>query len=63
MGKNTAAVLSGDENWQARSDLSTLVDAEQIRQDPKRYKAAQECARKKVEAFRAISETPAPASK
>jgi hypothetical protein len=32
---------SPDKEWQARSDFSTLADAEKIRRDPARLKAAQ----------------------
>lgn len=34
--------------WQIESDLRTLQDAEAIQKDPKRFKAAQELAKKKL---------------
>lgn len=37
-----------EERWQAESDMRTLVEAQQIRKDPKRLKAAQEVAKKKL---------------
>ena len=37
-----------DRKWQAESDLRTLMDAAAIRDDPKRFKAAQNVAKDKL---------------
>jgi hypothetical protein len=37
-----------DRDWRTESDLSTLQAAEAIERDPKRFKAAQELAKKKL---------------
>ncbi|MDO8312871.1 MAG: hypothetical protein Q7T25_13125 [Sideroxyarcus sp.] len=37
-----------DKDWQAESDLRTLVEAEEIRGDPKRLAAAKACAKDKL---------------
>lgn len=43
------------EDYQAESDLRTLMEAEKIEKDPKRFKAARECAKRKLEAMMAIA--------
>lgn len=61
MSKAKAISLPNDD-WEARNDLHTLVEARKIRSDPKRLKRAQECARNKIQALRDISEeAPRPA--
>lgn len=40
MGKSNAVAVEGPDNWQARMDCDTLISAEQITMDKKRYKAA-----------------------
>lgn len=45
--KSNTTVL-GDENWQAESDLRTLIEAEQIEKDPKRFKRAKELAKSRL---------------
>ena len=40
MGKNTSMDAIGEDDWQAKSDMRTLAEAEEIRKDPKRFKAA-----------------------
>jgi len=47
MAKNTA--IGMDKDWQAESDMRTLAEAEEIRKDPKRLKAALAKAREKIE--------------
>lgn len=37
-----------DMKWRTESDLRTLQDAEAIENDPKRFKAAQDLAKKKL---------------
>lgn len=45
--KNTTTVAEQDD-WQADMDMRCLMDAEKIRKDPKRLKAAKELAKKKL---------------
>lgn len=45
---NKASAISSENDWRARSDMSTLVEAEQIRNDPKRLKAALAQAKKQA---------------
>lgn len=45
--KSNTAVF-GEENWQAESDLRTLIEAEQIEKDPKRFKRAKELAKSRL---------------
>jgi hypothetical protein len=50
--KNSNATLGGmDESWRAESDLRTLIEAQVIRNDPKRFKAAQKKAKEQAEAL------------
>lgn len=49
MAKKSTAMA--DTDWQAQSDMRTLVEAQQIRDDPKRFKAAQAEAKKQAEAL------------
>lgn len=47
MAKATGIAM--DKEWQAESDMRTLAEAEEIRKDPKRLKAALAKAREKIE--------------
>lgn len=47
MGKEISA-CSPDKKWQVESDLRTLCEAEEIKKDPKRFKACQDMAREKM---------------
>ena len=52
MGKRSGVTaMSGDMDWQARMDCDTLVQAEMIAADPKRYKAALAEAKKRKDAL------------
>ena len=42
---------ASDKSWQAESDVRTLVEAQVIRNDPKRFKAAQKKAKEQAEAI------------
>ena len=53
MGEVTAM---DEKEWQAESDARTLVEADVIRNDPERLKAAQEKAKKLVEEKKRESE-------
>jgi hypothetical protein len=61
MAKKSSAVSSYDksmEDYRVESDLRTLQEAEAIEKDPKRMKAAQELAKKKlVELAAVVSDT------
>lgn len=47
---NTALSTVGlDAKWQAESDMRTLIEAEAIRSDKKRFQAAARMAKKKAE--------------
>lgn len=37
-----------EDKWQVESDMRTLVEAEEIKRDPKRLAAAQKCAKEKM---------------
>ena len=47
MGKKSLDAIA-DDDWRADSDLRTLMEAETIEKDPKRMKAAQALARKRL---------------
>ena len=47
MAKNTGIGMNKD--WQAESDMRALAEAEEIRKDPKRLKAALAKAKEKTE--------------
>lgn len=47
MGKDITSI-SPDKKWQVESDLRTLCEAEEIKKDPKRFKACQEMAKEKM---------------
>ena len=49
MGKSRATLgMQPDEDWKVESDLRSLVEAEQIRRDPKRMAKVQALAKKKM---------------
>lgn len=41
------SIAAPKNDWQAESDLSTLIEAKKIKADPKRMKAACACAKKR----------------
>lgn len=43
--------------WKAKDDMRTLAEAEEIRKDPKRYKAAMAMAREKLAEIEALLES------
>lgn len=47
MAKNTGIGMNKD--WQAESDMRALAEADEIRKDPKRLKAALAKAKEKIE--------------
>lgn len=52
MAKNKRTTLgiasSADDDWQIESDLRTLIEAEKIEADPKRFAKAQALAKKRM---------------
>ena len=40
--------VSMDSDWQVESDLRTIIDAEKIKRDPKRYQKVQQLAKKRM---------------
>lgn len=48
MTKSKAIAIKPDEEWRAEADLHTLIEAEKIKADPKRYAKAQAIAKKKM---------------
>lgn len=58
MAKKSSAAgisLKQDQKWQAEMDLDTLMRAEQIEADPKRFKAAAELAKERMVALGAVA--------
>lgn len=51
MAKNDAPKPIALDDWQTEDDLRTLSKAEEIKQDPKRYKAALAMAKSKIKAL------------
>ena len=48
MAKNSTNSIGMDRDYQAESDMRTLAQAEEIRKDPKRLKAALAKAKEKI---------------
>jgi len=61
MAKTTA--MGMDSNWSAQSDMRTLVEAQMIRNDKKRFAAAKKAALKQAEDLEGVFETPADEAK
>lgn len=53
MSKNSTSP-SVDDKWRVESDVRTLVDAQTIRNDPKRFAAAKKLAKEQAEKMQAI---------
>ena len=47
--------VQSEKDWEAESDLRTLVDAEKIKADPKRVKAAMAKRKEQMDALQNIS--------
>ena len=45
-----------DNDWRAEDDMRTLMEADKIKKDAKRLKAAKDLARKKLEGMKCIAE-------
>ena len=50
-GKVAIAEDSSMNDWRAQEDMRTLVEAEKIKKDPKRFAAASACAKKQYDAM------------
>lgn len=48
MGKRSPTAVAEEMDWRVDGDMRTLIEAEQIKKDPKRLKAAQAAAKKKM---------------
>jgi len=48
MAKANTMAISADKEWQIESDLRTLMEAEKIEKDEKRFKAVKELAKKRL---------------
>lgn len=48
------AYPAGHDDWQAKQDLHTLVEAEKIKADSKRLRAAMACKRKEMKALQSV---------
>lgn len=55
MAKASNMAMSADKEWQAESDLRTLMEAEKIEKDEKRFKAAKELAKKRLLDFASVA--------
>lgn len=55
MAKNDASVSSAPDDWKVESDMRTLTEAEEIKKDPKRYKAAIAKAKEKMAELAALT--------
>lgn len=52
---NVLADIPSDQHWRVESDLSTLMEAEKIKSDPKRLAAAQALAKEKMMAVAKVA--------
>lgn len=55
MGRKSIGAVNDMQDWQAESDLRTLIECEKIEKDPKRYKAAKDLAKKKMMEVAAVA--------
>lgn len=54
--KNLMTASGDNDKWQAEDDMRTLARAEEIRKDPKRFKAAVAMAKEKVKELEALQQ-------
>jgi len=55
MKKSVSSVPEEESNWQAESDVRTLLEADKIKADPARLKRAKAEAKKQLSALKAAS--------
>ena len=64
MGKTTiASTPDSNDNWRAENDMRTLARAEEVKNDPKRYKAALAMAKEKMAELQALADQAEPSAK
>lgn len=51
-----ARLTMNDNDWRAEDDMRTLMEADKIKKDAKRLKAAKAMARKKLESMKCVAE-------
>jgi hypothetical protein len=54
MGRRNATAVAPHDDWQARSDFDTLMEAHRITNDPKRHKAAKSHAKSRLDAMQKV---------
>ena len=52
---NAISVTKHEDDWQCESDLRTLMEADKIKADPKRYAKVQAMAKEKMMAFASMA--------
>lgn len=55
MAKADTMGISADKEWQIESDLRTIMEAQKIEKDEKRFKAAKELAKKRLLDFASVA--------
>ena len=55
MAKSKAYAIKEDDKWRCEADLHTLMEAEKIKADPKRFAACKAMAKEKMMAVAAIA--------
>lgn len=55
----TSADATYEDKWRAQDDMRTLIDAEKIKKDPKRLKAAQKAAKEKIKEMNELADAAA----
>jgi len=53
--KSSSVCCVSDDDWRAESDLRTLIEAEKIKKDKKRYAAAKEVAKNQLMEVAAVA--------
>ncbi|NKF21582.1 hypothetical protein [Solimonas marina] len=53
MPKSENAISSGPDKWQIEEDMRTLLRAQEVRRDPKRFKAAKKLASERLQEMKA----------
>lgn len=51
----SVAMDTGNDDWQARQDVQTLMDAHKIKSDKKRHKAAKTHAKRQLAAMQSVA--------
>ncbi|MES2488550.1 MAG: hypothetical protein V4607_02075 [Pseudomonadota bacterium] len=54
VNKANPGIERGPDTWQIEEDMRTLLRAEEVRKDPKRFKAAQKLAKDKLKEMQAV---------